>query len=71
MAADAAELNEEQQKVYDRQIRVWGVEAQRNLTQSRVLFAGPVTGVAAEIAKNVTLAGVGAVRLETEALIPL
>ena len=63
MAADAAELNEEQQKVYDRQIRVWGVEAQRNLTQSRVLFAGPVTGVAAEIAKNVTLAGVGAVRL--------
>ena len=30
-AAHLTQLNEEEQRVYDRQIRVWGVEAQRNL----------------------------------------
>ena len=64
MGADstAAGLTEEQAAVYDRQLRVWGVEAQRRLGASRVLVAG-LTGLAAEACKNVALAGVGAVVL--------
>ena len=48
--------------MYDRQLRVWGVEAQRRLGASRILVAG-LTGLAAEACKNVALAGVGAVVL--------
>ena len=64
MGADstAAGLTEEQAAVYDRQLRVWGVEAQRRLGASRILVAG-LTGLAAEACKNVALAGVGAVVL--------
>mmetsp|Transcript_2247 Transcript_2247/g.9053 ORF Transcript_2247/g.9053 Transcript_2247/m.9053 type:complete len:97 (+) Transcript_2247:1024-1314(+) len=64
MGADstAAVLTEEQAAVYDRQLRVWGVEAQRRLGASRILVAG-LTGLAAEACKNVALAGVGAVVL--------
>lgn len=67
MAADSTGagpggLSEEQAAVYDRQLRVWGVEAQRRLGASRILVAG-LTGLAAEACKNVALAGVGALVL--------
>ncbi len=48
--------------LYDRQIRVWGVDAQRRLRTARVLVAG-VTAVAAEIVKNLVLAGIGSLTL--------
>ncbi|KAF8057117.1 SAE1A [Scenedesmus sp. PABB004] len=60
-AADAA-LTEDQAAVYDRQLRVWGVEVQRKLTAARVLLVG-FGQLAAEVAKNITLAGVGQVSL--------
>lgn len=55
-------LKEEEAAVYDRQLRVWGVETQRKLTAARVLLVG-FGKLAAEIAKNITLAGVGHVTL--------
>ena len=61
-AAGPGGLSEEQAAVYDRQLRVWGVEAQRRLGASRILVAG-LTGLAAEACKNVALAGVGALVL--------
>jgi len=55
-------LDEEQAAIYDRQLRVWGVEAQRRISASRLLFIGS-TGLAAEAAKNAVLAGCGRVHL--------
>lgn len=44
---------------YDRQIRLWGVEAQRRLAESHVLITGtPCSLVGHELAKNVVLSGV-------------
>jgi len=45
---------------YDRQIRLWGIEAQQRLQNSRVLFAGQFRAVSAEISKNLVLAGFSA-----------
>jgi ubiquitin-like 1-activating enzyme E1 A len=56
------ELTAEQRAVYDRQLRVWGVEAQRRLGQAKFFVAG-LTGLSAEACKNVVLAGIGSVTL--------
>lgn len=53
------ELTGEEAALYDRQIRLWGLEAQRKLASSSVLLAGDLTCLLAqEIAKNVVLAGI-------------
>lgn len=43
--------------VYDRQIRLWGHEAQSRIQNSKVLICG-VSGLSAEVCKNIVLAGV-------------
>ncbi|MCO5569322.1 hypothetical protein L7F22_023034 [Adiantum nelumboides] len=64
---EAAELLTEQEAaVYDRQIRVWGVEAQRRLSRGRVLVIG-MYNVLAEVCKNIVLAGIGSLTLIEEA----
>ena len=45
--------------VYDRQIRLWGADAQQKMNDARVLYVH-VTGVSSEILKNLVLAGVRA-----------
>ncbi len=58
------ELTGEEQALYDRQIRLWGVEAQRRLSAGRILIAGDVTcQLAQELAKNIVLAGVAKITL--------
>ncbi|CAL5222215.1 g4547 [Coccomyxa viridis] len=57
------ELTENEATVYDRQLRVWGVEVQRRLNAAKILIAGMTSGVAAEVAKNTALAGVGSLSL--------
>jgi ubiquitin-like 1-activating enzyme E1 A len=52
------ELSEEEAKVYDRQLRMWGVEAQQRMRSSRVLIVG-IQATAAEICKNLVLTGIG------------
>ena len=63
-ASDAAdgELTDEQRAVYDRQLRVWGVDAQRRLGHAKFFVAG-LSGLCAEACKNVVLAGIGSVTL--------
>ncbi|KAL4450085.1 hypothetical protein ABPG77_010754 [Micractinium sp. CCAP 211/92] len=61
-AGQPQELTEHEAAIYDRQLRVWGVETQKRLSAARVLIAG-CTGLAAEVAKNIVLAGVGSVTL--------
>ncbi|KAL7473746.1 hypothetical protein ACHAXS_014492 [Conticribra weissflogii] len=46
--------------VYDRQIRLWGLDAQQRMSKARVLYIR-LTGVTCEIMKNLILAGVAAV----------
>lgn len=38
--AVAEELTEEERKLYDRQIRLWGLDAQKRLNKFRVCIAG-------------------------------
>ncbi|KAJ3308355.1 hypothetical protein HDV04_003915 [Boothiomyces sp. JEL0838] len=49
-------------KLYDRQIRLWGMEAQQRMRNSKILVIG-ITGLSNEILKNIVLAGVGQVTL--------
>jgi len=55
-------LSKEENTVYDRQLRVWGHEVQSRLSAARVLIIGG-DSLAAEVAKNLVLAGVGHVGL--------
>ncbi|KAJ9140146.1 hypothetical protein P3X46_030827 [Hevea brasiliensis] len=56
------ELTEQETALYDRQIRVWGADAQRRLSKSHILVYG-MKGTAAEFCKNIVLAGVGSLTL--------
>ena len=49
-------------KLYDRQLRLWGVEAQQKLRSTDVLMAG-MGCLGAEICKNIVLTGVRSVTL--------
>ncbi|XP_038708313.1 SUMO-activating enzyme subunit 1B-1-like [Tripterygium wilfordii] len=59
---DGEELTEQETALYDRQIRVWGADAQRRLSKSHILVCG-MKGTVAEFCKNIVLAGVGSVTL--------
>uniref|UniRef100_A0A2P2LTI4 Ubiquitin-like 1-activating enzyme E1A n=1 Tax=Rhizophora mucronata TaxID=61149 RepID=A0A2P2LTI4_RHIMU len=59
---DGEELTEQETALYDRQIRVWGADAQRRLSKSHVLVYG-MKGTVAEFCKNIVLAGVGSLTL--------
>ena len=60
--APSQQLSDEEAAIYDRQLRIWGVEAQTRMRASRVLLIG-MSGLAAEIAKNLVLTGVGGLTL--------
>lgn len=55
-------LTKDEISLYDRQIRLWGMEAQTNLRNSSILVIN-LTGVGVEIVKNLTLGGVGSLTL--------
>jgi len=56
--AAASELTKEEHERYDRQIRMWGLQAQKNMREGRILFFN-LDGVNSEVLKNCVLAGVG------------
>ncbi|XP_074276407.1 SUMO-activating enzyme subunit 1B-1-like [Silene latifolia] len=62
MTIDGEALTEQETALYDRQIRVWGADAQRRLSKAHVLVGG-MKGTVAEFCKNIVLAGVGSVTL--------
>lgn len=57
---NSAELTDAEAELYDRQIRLWGLESQKRLRFAKVLLIG-LNGLGAEIAKNIILAGVKSV----------
>lgn len=52
-----ATITEAEAALYDRQIRLWGLDAQKRLRLARLLLVG-MGGLNAEVCKNVVLAGV-------------
>lgn len=56
------ELTEDEAELYDRQIRLWGLESQKRIRTARILICG-LNGLGAEIAKNIILSGVKSVTL--------
>lgn len=62
------EISEEEAALYDRQIRLWGLDSQKRLRESRILIIG-VGGLAAEVSKNIALAGVKSITLLDSKLI--
>lgn len=64
MGSAPRELTSEETALYDRQIRLWGLEAQRKLASSYVLLAGDLgSWLGHELAKNVLLSGVARLAL--------
>ncbi|SCV74739.1 BQ2448_7768 [Microbotryum intermedium] len=61
-SSTAGGITEDEAALYDRQLRLWGVEAQNRMRQAKVLILN-FRSLAAEIAKNIVLAGVGQVTL--------
>ncbi|KAF0694258.1 Aste57867_14853 [Aphanomyces stellatus] len=53
---DDVELTAEEAAIYDRQMRLWGVEAQKRLQNSHILISG-MTQLGSELAKNLVLSG--------------
>merc|ERR1740139_384585 len=56
-AAAAAAAAGNESEIYDRQIRLWGAEAQSKMASAKVLYVN-MSGVSSEILKNLILAGV-------------
>ena len=54
----------EELTLYDRQIRLWGLEAQKRIKESRLcILTRKINGVVNELLKNLILAGVGSLSL--------
>lgn len=59
---DTQVITEDEAALYDRQIRLWGVDAQKKLLASRILLIN-MDGLAAEVAKNLVLSGINSLTL--------
>lgn len=64
------EMNSDEKIRYDRQVRLWGKATQQQLQLTEVRVTG-VASAAAEVAKNLVLAGVRSVVLDDEAAVGL
>lgn len=54
---NSTNLTEDEAELYDRQIRLWGLESQKRLHAAEVLLIG-IKGLGAEVCKNLILAGI-------------
>ncbi|KAJ3185133.1 E1 ubiquitin-activating protein aos1 [Geranomyces variabilis] len=57
-AGSGPDITKAEADLYDRQIRLWGLDAQQRMRHSKILVIG-VTGLSNEICKNLVLSGVG------------
>lgn len=55
-------MTEDEAALYDRQIRLWGVDAQKKLLASSILIIN-MSGLAAEISKNLVLSGINSITI--------
>ena len=66
VSAEVANITEQEAELYDRQIRLWGLDAQKRLRSAKICVLG-VSGLGAEIAKNLVLAGINSMDLVDDA----
>ncbi|KPI37750.1 DNA damage tolerance protein RHC31 [Cyphellophora attinorum] len=64
----AAPITAEEIALYDRQIRLWGVQAQEKIRSANILLIG-FGGLGVEITKNLVLAGIGTLTILEHALV--
>lgn len=64
----SAALTEKEIEQYDRQIRLWGVDAQKRMRDARVLIVG-LGALGAEVSKNLLLAGVNCVFVDSATVV--
>ena len=57
VATAGVKLSADEATQYDRQIRLWGLEAQKRIRSAKVLAVG-ATGISVEVCKNIVLAGI-------------
>lgn len=62
MANKGEVITEDEAELYDRQIRLWGLEAQKRLRVTKLLLVG-LGGLGSEVCKNIVLAGIKAITL--------
>ncbi|KAG0222050.1 SUMO-activating enzyme subunit 1, partial [Mortierella sp. GBA43] len=55
-------ITEDEAALYDRQIRLWGLEAQHRMRNASILIVG-MRAISNEVCKNIILAGVGSITL--------
>ncbi|KAJ1935830.1 E1 ubiquitin-activating protein aos1, partial [Linderina macrospora] len=58
MSNGSKSISKEEVALYDRQIRLWGMEAQTRLRNASILILG-ITALTLETSKNLVLAGIG------------
>ncbi|KAI8377382.1 SUMO-1 activating enzyme subunit 1, isoform CRA_b [Blakeslea trispora] len=55
-------ISKDEAAIYDRQIRLWGLDAQQRISKANVLVAG-IRALSNEVCKNIALAGVASITL--------
>lgn len=68
--ANMSNMSVDEMALYDRQIRLWGLDAQNRMRQAHVLVVG-MTGLTNELCKNIVLAGIGSVTLIDHEIVTL
>jgi molybdopterin/thiamine biosynthesis adenylyltransferase len=58
MASTVEELSADEIALYDRQLRLWGIEAQNRMRKANILLI-TMKALGNEVAKNLVLAGIG------------
>ena len=62
MANAVEELSADEIALYDRQLRLWGIEAQNRMRKAKVLLI-TIKALGNEVAKNLVLAGIGSLTI--------
>ena len=66
VSAEVANITEQEAELYDRQIRLWGLDAQKRLRSAKICVLG-LSGLGAEITKNLVLSGINSMDLVDDA----
>ncbi|KAI7857417.1 SUMO-activating enzyme subunit 1 [Circinella umbellata] len=61
-------ITQDEAEIYDRQIRLWGLDAQQRIRNAHVLIAG-MRALSDEVCKNIALAGIGSITLLDDGIV--